>query len=306
MDEQKVLVVDDLSILIKERFLVKNVSFSLDQGNVLGIVGEDKSGKTSLIKALVGSMPISDGKIYIYGQDIQENPGVLNEVGICLDPPVFFKFQSVLENIKYLSSLTGKYNKQKVFDVLEKFHLKDKANKKVKALSFYERKLMALALAFINEPKLLILDEPFKSLPVKSIQKIGDYIQELREKGISIIMTAKKYDSLENRCDLYMFMADRHIVEILPRKDCEKYSNSRTYAFVEVKYPHYCGKLIMQQFGFKVKLMGKRVLFEADEEKTADIVKFFTRNKLSVYGAGYINSKSERIFASLTPYFKEN
>ena len=66
MDEQKVLVVDDLSVLIKERFLVKNVSFSLNQGDVLGIVGEDKSGKTSLIKALVGSMPISDGKVYIY------------------------------------------------------------------------------------------------------------------------------------------------------------------------------------------------------------------------------------------------
>ena len=73
MDEQKVLVVDDLSVLIKERFLVKNVSFSLNQGDVLGIVGEDKSGKTSLIKALVGSMPISDGKVYIYyaSSDIQ-------------------------------------------------------------------------------------------------------------------------------------------------------------------------------------------------------------------------------------------
>ena len=303
---ENVLEVKNLSVLIKERFLIKDISFSLKHGETLGIVGDDGSGKTSLIKTLTGSLPISDGSITIYGKNIELHPEVLNQVGICLDPPVFFKFQSVIDNMMYLCSLSGHNDKVKIVRTLKKFNLDTKMRKKVYSLSFYERKLMALALAFVTNPKLLILDEPFKSLPVQDIFQIRKYIAELRENGTTIIMTAKTYDSLEDQCDTYLFMANRKIFELLPRKECEKYSTTKTYAFVEVKYPHYCGKMIMEKFDYKVKLIGKKVLFEADEDATAEIVRFFTRNKLAVYSAGYINNKSERIFARLTPYFKEN
>ena len=303
---ENVLEVKNLSVLIKERFLIKDISFSLKHGETLGIVGDDGSGKTSLIKTLTGSLPISDGSITIYGKNIELHPEVLNQVGICLDPPVFFKFQSVIDNMMYLCSLSGHNDKVKIVRTLKKFNLDTKMRKKVYSLSFYERKLMALALAFVTNPKLLILDEPFKSLPVQDIFQIRKYIAELRENGTTIIMTAKTYDSLEDQCDTYLFMANRKIFELLPRKECEKYSTTKTYAFVEVKYPHYCGKMVMEKFDYKVKLIGKKVLFEADEDATAEIVRFFTRNKLAVYSAGYINNKSERIFARLTPYFKEN
>ena len=303
---ENVLEVKNLSVLIKERFLIKDISFSLKHGETLGIVGDDGSGKTSLIKTLTGSLPISDGSITIYGKNIELHPEVLNQVGICLDPPVFFKFQSVIDNMMYLCSLSGHNDKVKIVRTLKKFNLDTKMRKKVYSLSFYERKLMALALAFVTNPKLLILDEPFKSLPVQDIFQIRKYIAELRENGTTIIMTAKTYDSLEDQCDTYLFMTNRKIFELLPRKECEKYSTTKTYAFVEVKYPHYCGKMVMEKFDYKVKLIGKKVLFEADEDATAEIVRFFTRNKLAVYSAGYINNKSERIFARLTPYFKEN
>lgn len=306
MENQNILIVEHLSVLIKERFLVKDVSFSMSKGECLGIVGEDGSGKSSLIKAITGSLPISDGVVKIDNVDIKENSSILNQVGICLDPPVFFKFQSVIENMEYLCALSGHNDKNKILDVLEKFNLFDKRKKKVFSLSYYERKLMALALAFINEPKLLILDEPFKSLPIKSIQTLRYYVQQLREKGTTIIITSRNYDSLEEQCDRYMFMVDRQVKEILDRKDCEKYSTLKTYAFVSVKYPHYCGKLIAENFDMKVKLFGNKVLFDANEDTTAEIVRFFTKNKLSVYGAGYLNRKGEKILANLAPYFKEN
>ncbi len=305
MENEKAVEVKGLSILIKERFLVQDVSFSLKQGDVLGIIGSDGSGKTSLIKALVNMLPISDGSIAICGKNIEEHPEILNQVGICLDPPVFFKFQSMIDNMIYLCSLSGHNSKKEIVSTLKKFHLTEKMRKKVYTLSYYERKLMALALAFINEQKILILDEPFKSLPVASVKRIQGYIQELRENGVTIIMTAKEYDSLEDQCDYYMFMKNRKVVEYLDRKQCEKYSTTKTYAFVEVKYPHFCGNMVAKNFELKVKLFDKRILFEADEDTTADVVRFLTANKLSVYSAGYISTKSERIFAKLTPYFKE-
>ena len=305
MENKSILVVENLSVLIKERFLVNDVSFSMHQGECLGIVGEDGSGKSSLIKAISGSLPISDGTVTIDGHDIKQDPSILLQVGICLDPPVFFKFQSLMENMQYLCSLSGHNDKQRILEVLNKFNLLEKKNKKVYSLSFYERKLMAIALAFINQPKLLIIDEPFKGLPIQSVQIISKYIQQLRQNGTTIIVTSKNYDSLEDQCDRYMFLVDRKVKEILPRKACEQFSTTKTYAFVQVKYPHYCGKLIAEQFNINVKLFGKRVLFDADEDLTADIVKFLTKEKLSIYGAGYLNKKGERILANLTPYFKE-
>ena len=305
-EKEKILEVENLSVLIKERFLVKDASFSMLKGDCLGIIGEESSGKTSLIKAITGSLPISDGKVYVCGQDIQEHPAILLKTGISLDPPVFFKFQTVMQNMEYLCSLSGHFNRKKVIDVLNKFHLADKMKKKVLFMSYYEKKLMALALAFINEPALLILDEPFKSLPVANVQQIKHYVQELRENGTSLIITSKNYDSIEDMCDNYMFMAERRITQILPRKECEKYSTAKTFAFVAVKYPHYCGKLVKNEFNLDVKLFGKKVLFEADEDTTADVVKFLTKSKLAVYSAGYLNRKSEKILANLTPYFKED
>lgn len=306
MENEIVLRVENLSVLIKERFLVKDASFSMAKGDCLGIVGEDGSGKTSLIKTITGSLPISDGKVQICGQDIQEHPEVLFKTAISLDPPVFFKFQTLMQNMEYLCALSGHFDRQKVLNVLNKFHLADKMKKKVLFMSYYEKKLMALALAFINEPTLLILDEPFKSLPVANVQNIKRYIQELRENGTTLIITSKNYDGIEDMCDNYMFMADRKITEILPRKECEKYSTAKTFAFVSVKYPHYCGKLIKNEFNLDVKLFGKKVLFEADEDTTAEVVKFLTKSKLAVYSAGYLNRKSEKILANLAPYFKEN
>lgn len=305
MEKEVILDIKNLSVLVNERFLVKNVSLSMVEGDCLGIIGEDHSGKTSLIKTITGSLPISDGQVFLLGKDISKNQRDVGDVGLCLDPPVFFKYQTVMQNFIYLCSLSGKVDKQKILFALNKFNLAHKMKKHVFFLSYYEKKLMALALAYVNRPKLMILDEPFKGLPSSSIQDMKDYIHELQENGTHVIIASRYYSPIENICNKFVFMEGRTVKSILNHEQCEKYSNENTFAFVQVKYPHYCGKLIMQKFGIDVKILGKKILFEADEDLTAEIVKFFTKNRISVHKAGYLNKKYERIFANLTPYFKE-
>lgn len=304
MEKEVILDIKNLSVLTNERFLVKNVSFSVEEGDCVGIIGEDHSGKTSLIKTITGALPISDGQIHLFGKDIAKHPNSI-DIGLCLDPPVFFKYQTVMQNFVYLCSLSGKVDKQKILFALNKFNLAHKMKKYVFFLSYYEKKLMALALAYINRPKLMILDEPFKGLPSSSIQDMKDYIAELQENGTHVLIASRYYSPIENICNKFIFMEGRTVKSILNHEQCEKYSNENTFAFIEVKYPHYCGKLIIQKFGLDVKIFGRKILFEADEALTAEIVKFFTKNRISVHKAGYLNKKHERIFANLTPYFKE-
>ncbi|MGN1200949.1 MAG: ATP-binding cassette domain-containing protein [Candidatus Caccovivens sp.] len=302
---KNILEVKNLTVMIKERFLVQNASFAMHKGDCIGIVGEDKSGKTSLLKAISGSLPISDGQVLIDGKDILEDKSALSEVNICLDPPVFFKFQTVFNNLQYLSMLKGDVDKEQIIKVLNQFGLAHKMKRRVLFLSYFEKKLMALALAFLTEPKLLLLDEPFKGLPADKIKELKEDISLISSRGTSVIISSRHLEHLEDVCKNFIFMEDRRIKEILSLKDCEKYSTHTTYAFVSVKYPHYCGKLIQDNFNLDVKLYGKKVLFIADEDQTAEIVKFFTQNRIAVYKAGYLSRKSEKIFADLAPYFKE-
>ena len=209
------LVISNLSVMMKERFLVKNVTFDVKQGECSGIIGLKRSGKSSLLKALSGSLPITEGQVYFCGKDLTTQTNKLSPtMGICLDPPVFFKYQSVLTNMQYLSALGEKSDKAKILSALNKFNLAHKAKAKVRTLSYYEKKLMALALAFLTEPKVLLLDEPFKTLPENEIQN-------LNERGTTIIISSEDIEPLEDLCDRFVFMENRSIKEILTNKACK-------------------------------------------------------------------------------------
>ncbi len=299
------LSVNNVSVLIKDRFLVKNVSFSLPQGECYGVVGEDKSGKTSLLKVISGSLPISQGQIFIDGQDVTSTPVAFTKTRVCLDPPVFFKFQTVLNNLQYLSLLNGHKDKKEILAVLKKFNLDHKAKSRVVFLSYYEKKLMALAFAFLTNPKILLLDEPFKNLPQNQVKEVKTHIKELQENGSSVMISSQAIENLQENCSKIIFMEDRSIKKILTNDQCDKFLSEKEWAFVKVKYPNYAGQLLMKEQKLKVKIIGKKVLFDADETKTAEIVRFLTINKIELYSAGILKQKTEKIFASLTPFFKE-
>ncbi len=302
---ENILEVKNLTVMMRNMFLVKNVSFTMKKGECLGIVGENKSGKTSLIKAISGGLQISDGYVLLNGKDITVYPELVHKINVCLDPPSFFRHQTVKSNLEYLYFLSGHTQKNKVVEILKRFKLENKINTKVKDLSYFEKKLMSLALAFITKPTLLILDEPFKTLPEDLVTMVKHYINLVKQQGTHVIICGHKLEQIQDLCDRYLFMAERELKDILNNEQCEKLSQNQNFAFIWVKYPHYSGKLVMENYGLKVKILGHRILFEANEELTADIVRFLTQNKISIHRAGYFNRKAEEIFASLTPYFKE-
>lgn len=301
----KLLEVKNLSVLIKDRFLVKNAFFSVDEGECWGIIGENKSGKTSLIKAISGSLPINPGQVFIEGKDIFSDKKVLTKVSTCFDPPMFFKYQTVLDNLTYISRLSEANNKENIIKVLSRFNLAHKMHTRVMFLTYFEKKLMSLALGFLTRPKLLLLDEPFKNLPPENLAIVKKAIRQIRSNGTTVLLTSTNLENIEDECDRFLFMENRAIKKTLTREEVEEINNTPVYAFIKVKYPHYVGKLLMDNYGMHVKILDSRVLFEADESKTAEIVQDLASKKISIYKAGYLSKKAEKVFASLTPFFKE-
>ena len=109
---------------------------------------------------------------------------------------------------------------------------------------------------------------------------------------------------MEDFCDGFIFMENRSVVKVLSKEECDRLKEGPTYAFVEVKQPNYAGKLVSENFDLKVKLYENKVLFDANEDETAKIVRFLSKNQIEIYKAGFFNKKAEKIFANFAPYFK--
>ena len=136
---ENVIEAKNLSVIIKDRFLVKNVYLTLKNGECVGILGEDKSGKTSLIKAISGSLPIAPGQAFILGEDIYYNKKVLTKVSTCFDPPMFFKYQTVMDNMKYISSLSENNSKEKIIQTLKMFGIEKIKKTRIMFLPYYQK-----------------------------------------------------------------------------------------------------------------------------------------------------------------------
>ena len=302
--KETILDIENLSVIIKERYLVKNVSLSVDEGEAIALVGGDGSGKTSLLKTITHSLPITEGNIFVCGRNVTEKESYSN-VGISLDPPVFFKFQTVFNNLAYLTKISGNFDKIGILDALKSVGLERRAKVLVLFLSYAEKKLMSLALAFLAKPKLLLLDEPFKSLSKKQCEIVKSQIKKLQEQGTAVVISTCTLEDVSDICSKYYFMENRQITKTVENTDVVEYLTDKEMAFVEVKYPHYVGKMIIESFNLHVKLLGNKVVFDTDEDTLAKIVVELSGSKITVFKAGYLNSYAEKVLASLTPYFKE-
>lgn len=302
--KETILDIENLSVIIKERYLVKNVSLTVDEGEAIALVGSDGSGKTSLLKTITHSLPITEGNIFVCGRNVTEKESYSN-VGISLDPPVFFKFQTVFNNLAYLTKISGNFDKIGILDALKAVGLERRAKVLVLFLSYAEKKLMSLALAFLAKPKLLLLDEPFKSLSKKQCEIVKSQIKKLQEQGTAVVISTCTLEDVSDICSKYYFMENRQITKIVENTDVVEYLTDKEMAFVEVKYPHYVGKMIIESFNLHVKLLGNKVVFDTDEDTLAKIVIELSGSKITVFKAGYLNSYAEKVLASLTPYFKE-
>lgn len=302
--KETILDIENLSVIIKERYLVKNVSLTVDEGEAIALVGGDGSGKTSLLKTITHSLPITEGNIFVCGRNVTEKESYSN-VGISLDPPVFFKFQTVFNNLAYLTKISGDFDKIGILDALKAVGLERRAKVLVLFLSYAEKKLMSLALAFLAKPKLLLLDEPFKSLSKKQCEIVKSQIKKLQEQGTAVVISTCTLEDVSDICSKYYFMENRQITKTVENTDVVEYLTDKEMAFVEVKYPHYVGKMIIESFNLHVKLLGNKVVFDTDEDTLAKIVVELSGSKITVFKAGYLNSYAEKVLASLTPYFKE-
>lgn len=181
---------------------VDNLSFSVKNGEIFGLLGENGAGKTTTFRMIMGLLEPDKGKITLDGKKIDYK--VTDKIGFVTEERSLLTKLTVKEMIEYYGVLKGmdESDIDKKLDYwLEKFEITEYKNKKIKELSKGNQQKIQFISAVINDPKLLILDEPFTGLDPINVNFLKEAVKELQKKGCSIIFSSHQMEYIEDFCE---------------------------------------------------------------------------------------------------------
>lgn len=184
----------------KEQVL-KDVSFSIPPGSIYGVVGNNGSGKTVLMKCICGFMKCDRGRILVGGKHVGKEVDFPDRLGVIIETPGFITNLSGYKNLKILASLKGRITKKEIRETMRRVGLDPDMKKPVAKYSLGMRQRLGIAQAIMEEPEVLVLDEPFNGLDRYGVVEIRELLKELKAGGKSILLASHNAQDIEELCD---------------------------------------------------------------------------------------------------------
>lgn len=184
-----------------EEHVLKDVSHTFEKGKIHGIVGNNGSGKTVLMKCICGFLKPDSGVIYVNHKQVGKETDFPEDIGIIIETPGFLPHLSGTQNLKILASLQKKANALTIRTVLEQVGLDPDMKKPVGKYSLGMRQRLGFAQALMEDPSLLILDEPLNGLDKHGVVHIRNVIKGLRAEGKTVILASHNQVDIDELCD---------------------------------------------------------------------------------------------------------
>lgn len=202
-----VLEVKGLKKVIGKREIIKDLNFSVKEGEIYGFLGPNGAGKTTTIRMLVGLILPTAGEVKICGENLKNNKEkALKDVGAVVENPELYKYLSGRENLMQIARIRG-VSKEEVQDLIKLVGLEARINDKVKKYSLGMKQRLGLAAALIGNPKLLILDEPTNGLDPSGIIDFRKIVkQAAKERGMAVFVSSHILSEVQQLCDRVAFI----------------------------------------------------------------------------------------------------
>jgi len=193
--------------------VVKGISFTVNEGEVFGILGPNGAGKTTTLEMIEALRPIDDGQVTLDGLDVRREPQRVKErIGIQLQSSSFFDKMTLTEHIGMFASMYGATVDPQ--QLLQEVELADKAGSYVEKLSGGQKQRFSIAVALVNQPRVLFLDEPTTGLDPQARRHLWDLIKQIKKKGITVILTTHYMEEAELLCDRVAIMDNGEIIAL--------------------------------------------------------------------------------------------
>lgn len=181
--------------------VLKDVSMELEQGKIHGIIGRNGSGKTVLMKCICGFLRPTEGKAQVFGKTIGKDCDFAPNTGMLIETPGFLPHETGMNNLLWLAKLGKRASKERVKFLIEMVGLDPTLRKPVSQYSLGMRQRLGIAQALLDDPALLILDEPMNGLDKNGVQSIRDLLLSLKTQGKTIILASHFAQDIDELCD---------------------------------------------------------------------------------------------------------
>lgn len=195
--------------------ILDNITLKLYEGNIYGFVGRNGSGKTMLFRTICGLIFPDEGEIIINNQKLNKNINYGN-IGVLIEKPKFINSLSGFENLKILASLNNKISDSDINQILKKFELYDYKDKKYHKYSLGMKQKLGIVQAIMENPDIIILDEPFNGLDDGSVKMLRNILMELKKQNKIILIATHLKEDIEILCD-YVYRMDGGKIEKLTK-----------------------------------------------------------------------------------------
>ena len=208
-----IIVVDHAEKRFGEQVALRDVSVSFEAGKIHGIIGRNGSGKTVLFKCIVGLMPLTRGSIQVNGRHIETGKTVPDDIGAIIETPGFLPNYSGFRNLKFLATLRGRIKDAEIRKAMQQVGLDPESRKHVGKYSLGMRQRLGIAQAIMENPSLLILDEPMNGLDYQGVKDVRKILLDLKEEGKTILLASHNREDIAFLCDETVHIDHGKLVE---------------------------------------------------------------------------------------------
>ena len=195
---ESILTINNLTKKFGYLTAVKDLSFTINKGNVYGILGPNGSGKSTTLGVVLNVVNKTKGEFHWFDGNVSTHDA-LKKVGAIIERPNFYPYMSAYQNLKLVCKIKG-VEFSKIDEKLELVGLLDRKNSKFRTYSLGMKQRLAIASALLNDPEILILDEPTNGLDPQGIHQIRELIKEIAKNGTTILLASHLLDEVEKVC----------------------------------------------------------------------------------------------------------
>ena len=206
-EKQPIVSIEDFTMKFGNKTVIDNLSFEINKGETFGLLGSNGSGKTTILRALLGIYPATKGKLLINGKKF--TPELGGKIGYLPEERGLYKKENVLDVMTYFGQLKGverQAAKEWSLEYLKRVDLADKAKMKIDKLAGGQQQKVQLGVTIMNNPEILILDEPTKGFDPINRRLLMDIIDEQKAKGSTVILITHDMAEVERLCDRLLLL----------------------------------------------------------------------------------------------------